>query len=74
MNLKSLIWRPNPPARNSISVQTACRIFMKFGEEVNYKTFSNKCEYREFRISENTLFKGDNALLSASSVLFDLVG
>jgi hypothetical protein len=45
---------------------------MKFGV-VHYKMFSNKCEYREFRISENTLFKGDNELLSAFSILVDRV-
>ena len=43
---------------------------MEFGVEVHYKMFSNKCEYREFRISENTLFKGDNELLPTLLVFF----
>jgi len=47
---------------------------MKFGVEVHYKMLSKKYEYREFRLSENTSFTGDNELLQALSVLVDRVG
>jgi len=47
---------------------------MKFGVEVHYKMFSNKYEYREFRLSENSSFKGANELLQGISIVVDRIG
>lgn len=57
---------------SSMSEHTVCRIWMKFGIAVLYKTSSSKREFRENRLSDShTLRKGENEFLPVLSVFLN---